>query len=84
MMWEKTDRIWCRDCDFEPVFTYGTLFYEKHRSCGHVLLAFTLCTETLLNIDQIARPIRLVNPAIQPLIVPLSGLSAVRDTSASE
>ena len=31
--WEKLDRIWCRDCDFKPVYTYGTPF---HALRGHV------------------------------------------------
>jgi transposase-like protein len=48
--WENTDRIWCRDCNFKPVFTYGTPFHEKHLACREVLLAFTLYADTLLSI----------------------------------
>ena len=35
---EKRDRVRCRDCNFKPVYTYGTPFHEKHLSCGEVLL----------------------------------------------
>jgi len=52
--WESIDRIWCRDCNFKPVFTYGTPFHEKHLTAGEVLLAFTLYADTLLSINQIA------------------------------
>ena len=52
--WENIDRVWCRNCDFKPVYTYGTPFHEKHLSCGEVLLAFTLYADTLLSINQIA------------------------------
>ena len=52
--WEKLDRIWCRDCNFKPVFVYGTPFHEKHLAAGEVLLAFTLYADTLLSINQIA------------------------------
>jgi len=48
--WESIDRIWCRDCNFKPVFTYGTPFHEKHLAAGEVLLAFTLYADTLLSI----------------------------------
>jgi len=67
--WEELDRIWCRDCNFKPVFTYGTPFHEKHLSCGEVLLAFTLYADTLLSINQIApflgRAYRTVHTAIR-------------------
>jgi hypothetical protein len=46
--------VWCRDCNFKPVYTYGTPFHEKHLSCGELLLAFTLYADTLLSINQIA------------------------------
>ncbi len=52
--WPHLDRVWCRDCNFKPVYTYGTPFHEKHLSCGEVLLAFTLYADTLLSINQIA------------------------------
>ncbi|MDB2275509.1 IS1595 family transposase [Halorubrum ezzemoulense] len=52
--WENTDRIWCRDCDFKPAYTYGTPFHEKHLTCGEILLSFTLYADTLLSINQIA------------------------------
>ncbi|ELZ39308.1 hypothetical protein C463_17228 [Halorubrum californiense DSM 19288] len=52
--WDEVDRIWCRDYNFNPVFTYGTPFHEKHLSCGEVLLAFTLYADSLLSINQIA------------------------------
>ena len=51
---EKRDRVRCRDCNFKPVYTYGTPFHEKHLSCGEVLLAFILYADTLLSINQIA------------------------------
>ena len=54
MTWEKHDRVRCRNCEFKPVYTYGTPFHEKHLSCGEVLLAFTLYADTLLSINQIA------------------------------
>ena len=41
--WPHLDRVWCRDCNFKPVYTYGT-----------PLLAFTLYADTLLSINQIA------------------------------
>ena len=67
--WNRLDRIWCRDCHFKPVFTYGTPFREKHLSCGEVLLAFTLYADTLLSINQIApflgRAYRTVHTAIR-------------------
>ena len=40
--WESSERIICRNCDFKPVYTYGTPFHEKHLSCGEVFLAFIL------------------------------------------
>jgi len=46
--------VWCRDCNFKPVYTYGTPFHEKHLTCGEVLLTFTLYADTLLSINQIA------------------------------
>ena len=46
--------MWCRDCNFKPVYTYGTPFHEKHLSCGEELLAFTFYADTLLSINQIA------------------------------
>ncbi|ELZ28722.1 hypothetical protein C474_14539 [Halogeometricum pallidum JCM 14848] len=52
--WSTLDRIWCRDCNFKPVYTYGTPFHEKHLATGEVLLAFTLYADTLLSINQIA------------------------------
>ena len=52
--WENTDRIWYRDCNFKPAYTYGTPFHEKHLTCGEILLAFTLYADTLLSINQIA------------------------------
>ncbi len=52
--WEELDRIWCRDCNFKPVFIYGTPFHEKHLTAGEVLLAFTLYADTLLSVNQIA------------------------------
>jgi ribosomal protein S27AE len=48
--WENPDRIWCRDCNFKPAYTYGTPFHEKHFTCGEILLAFTLYADTLLSI----------------------------------
>jgi len=51
---EARDRVRCRDCNFKPVYTYGTPFHEKHLSCGEVLLAFLLYADTLLSINQIA------------------------------
>ncbi|WP_121743575.1 IS1595 family transposase [Natronorubrum halophilum] len=53
-VWDDLDRIWCRNCDFRPVYTYGTPFHEKHLSCGEVLLAYILYADTLLSISQIA------------------------------
>jgi ribosomal protein S27AE len=32
--WPHLDRVWCRDCNFKPVYTYGTPFHEKHLSCS--------------------------------------------------
>ncbi|EMA23253.1 hypothetical protein C442_06051 [Haloarcula amylolytica JCM 13557] len=52
--WPHLDRVWCRDCNFRPVYTYGTPFHEKHLTCGEVFLAFTLYADTLLSINQIA------------------------------
>ena len=52
--WPHLDHVWCRDCNFKPVYTYGTPFHEKHLTCGEVLLAFTLYASTLLSINQIA------------------------------
>ncbi len=52
--WPHLDRVWCRDCNFKPVYTYGTPFHEKHLTCGEVFLAFTLYADTLLSINQIA------------------------------
>ncbi len=52
--WPHLDRVWCRDCNFKPVYTYETPFHEKHLTCGEVLLAFTLYADTLLSINQIA------------------------------
>ncbi|OIB56187.1 IS1595-like element ISNasp1 family transposase [Natrialba sp. SSL1] len=52
--WPHLDRVWCRNCNFKPVYTYGTPFHEKHLSSGEVLLAFTLYADTLLSINQIA------------------------------
>lgn len=52
--WSGLDRVWCRGCNFKPVYTYGTPFHKKHLSCGEVLLAFTLYADTLLSINQIA------------------------------
>ncbi|RLM53499.1 IS1595 family transposase [Halobellus sp. Atlit-31R] len=52
--WPRLDRVWCRDCNFKPVYTYGTPFHEKHLTCGEVLFAFTLYADTLLSINQIA------------------------------
>jgi transposase-like protein len=52
--WESSDRIICRNCEFKPVYTYGTPFHEKHLSCGEVLLAFVLYADTLLSISQVA------------------------------
>ncbi|PGF14343.1 IS1595 family transposase [Natrinema sp. CBA1119] len=52
--WPHLDRVWCRDCNFKPVYTYGTPFHEKHLTCGEVLLAFTFYADTLLSINQIA------------------------------
>jgi len=67
--WEELNRIWCRDCNFKPVFTYGTPFHEKHLTAGEVLFAFTLYADTLLSITQIApflgRPHRTVYTAIR-------------------
>ena len=37
--WKELDRIWCRDCNFKPIYTYGTPFHEKHLAAGEVLLA---------------------------------------------
>jgi hypothetical protein len=37
--WPSLDRVWCRDCNFKPVYTDGTPFHEKHLTCGEVLLA---------------------------------------------
>jgi len=51
---ETRDRVRCRDCNFKPIYTYGTPFHEKHLSCGEVLLAFLLYADTLLSINQIA------------------------------
>jgi len=28
--WPSLDRVWCRDCNFKPVYTDGTPFHEKH------------------------------------------------------
>jgi len=67
--WDEIDRIWYRDCNFKPFFTYGTPFHEKHLSCGEVLLACTLSADTLLSINQIApflgRAYRTVHTAIR-------------------
>lgn len=52
--WESSDRVICRNCDFKPVYTYGTPFHEKHLLAGEVLLAFILYADTLLSISQIA------------------------------
>ncbi|GAB7121191.1 MULTISPECIES: IS1595-like element ISNpa1 family transposase [Natrialbaceae] len=51
---ETSDRVRCRDCNFKPVYTYGTPFHEKHLTAGEVLLAFLLYADTLLSINQIA------------------------------
>ncbi|AUV84523.1 IS1595 family transposase (plasmid) [Salinigranum rubrum] len=52
--WGSSDRVICRDCDFKPVYTYGTPFHEKHLTTGEVLLAYLLYADTLLSISQIA------------------------------
>jgi transposase-like protein len=52
--WENIDRVWCRGCNFKPVYTYGTPFHEKRLTCGEMLLAFILYADTLLSINQIA------------------------------
>ncbi len=52
--WLHLDRVWGRDCNFKPAYTYGTPFHEKHLPAGEVLLAFTLYADTLLSINQIA------------------------------
>ncbi|RLM49099.1 IS1595-like element ISHvo6 family transposase, partial [Halorubrum sp. Atlit-28R] len=52
--WDSSDRVICRDCNFKPVYTYGTPFHEKHLTTGEVLLAYLLYADTLLSISQIA------------------------------
>lgn len=32
--WPYLDRVWCRDCNFKAVYTYGTPFHEKHLTCA--------------------------------------------------
>ncbi len=51
-VWDGLDRVWCRNCDFRPVHTYGTPFHEKHLFGGEVLLAYVLYADTLLSISQ--------------------------------
>jgi hypothetical protein len=29
VIWENIDRIWCRDYNFKPVYTYGTPFLGR-------------------------------------------------------
>jgi hypothetical protein len=59
--------VWCRDCNFKPVYTYGTPFHEKHLPGGEALLAFTLYAGTLLSraYKTVHTAIRKVEAAVQ-------------------
>lgn len=75
MTCDDFDRIWCRDCNFNSVFTHGTPFHEKHLSRGEVDLAFTLYANTLLSISQIVpfldRAYRTVHTTIREVRAPV-------------
>jgi len=76
--WPHLGRVWCRDCNFKPVYTYGSPFHEKHLAVGEVLLAFTLYGDKLLSINQIApligRAYKTVHTAIREVEAAVLGI----------
>ena len=50
---DGSTRIWCGHCGWKTTYTRETPFYDSELALGESLVAFVLCADVLLNINQI-------------------------------